>query len=69
MMASYKLASLSNEANLGPIIQYIDRLPADFAGTFAKSAVNRQKNLVLHPAMGDWCKRNASLMALLSTLQ
>lgn len=69
MLVCYKLASLSKAETLGPTIKYIERLPADFSATYAKSVVNRVPALVANPAMLDWCKRNSSIMSMLSQLK
>ena len=41
MLVCYKLAHLVSDATLAPVIQYIERLPADFSVTFAKALVTR----------------------------
>lgn len=69
MLVCYKLVSLSKPENLRSVIQYIERLPADFAATYAKGVVNRAPVLVANPAMMEWSKRNSSLMAMLSQLK
>jgi hypothetical protein len=69
MLVCYKLASLSNEKNLAPIVQYVERLPADFAATFAKSVVTRVPTMVAHKAIREWCQRNQGLMTILSALK
>lgn len=69
MLVAYKLASLSAADNLEPVITYIERLPADFAATYAKAVVTRVPQLVAHKAMLDWTKRNNTLMTTLSMLK
>ena len=69
MLACYRLAHEADTQTLDPIIQYIERLPADFAATFAKAACNRIKTFVIHPAMRAWTTRNNTLMTTLNMLQ
>ena len=68
MLVCYKLASMSTKERLPNVVKYIERLPADFSATFAKSVVNRDPAMVAQPAMLDWCKRNNSLMSMMSQL-
>jgi len=69
MLVCYKLASLTKAENITPVITYIERLPADFAATYAKAVVTREPRLVAHKAMLDWTKRNNTLMTTLSMLK
>lgn len=69
MLVCYKLASLSDTNNLDPVITYIERLPADFAATYAKAVITRVPTLISHKAMLDWVKRNNTLMTTLSMLK
>lgn len=69
MLVCYKLASLTSQGNITPVITYIERLPADFAATYAKAVVTRVPQLVAHKAMLDWTKRNNTLMTTLAMLK
>lgn len=69
MLVAYKLAALADERTLDPIIKYIERLPADFSVTFAKSLCTRVPMMVAKPAMLDWSKRNSSIMATMAVLK
>lgn len=69
MLTCYKLASLTTDKNIAPIIQYIERMPADFAATYAKAATSRVKMLAAAPAMLAWCQRNSALLAIISALK
>lgn len=69
MLVCYKLASLTTKERLASIIKYIERLPADFSATYAKSVVNRVPVMVAEPPMLDWSKRNSSLMSIMSQLK
>lgn len=66
MLAVFKLASLTDDKNLAPIITYVERLPADFAATYAKSIGQRNPRLFVQKPMVDWCKRNSSLVSLVA---
>lgn len=69
MLVCYNLAARTDASNLGPIIKYVERMPADFAVTFAKAVGNRLPMLVVRPEMLDWAKRNNSLMTTLALLK
>jgi hypothetical protein len=66
MLVCYKLASVTDESNVTPVVTYIERLPADFAACYAKALVTRKPGLAPHKAIQDWCKRNSTLMAVVS---
>lgn len=66
MLGCYQLASRVEAATLPAVIQYVERMPADFAATFAKAACTRVRMFAAHPAMMDWTKRNNSLMTTLN---
>jgi len=69
MLTCYKLAALATEATLAPIVTYMQRLPADFAVTFAKALVTRIPAFGAKKPMIDWCIANASLMAMMNLLK
>lgn len=66
MLGCYQLASRVETGTLAAVIQYIERMPADFAATFAKAACTRVRMFAAHPAMMDWTKRNNTLMSTLN---
>lgn len=66
MLGCYQLASRVEASTLGAVITYIERMPADFAATFAKAACTRVKMFAAHPSMMDWVKRNNTLMTTLN---
>lgn len=63
MLVCYNLAHRVSVADVGPVVEYIDRLPKEFGVTFGKAAVARDQKLITTPAMIGWVKANASLMA------
>lgn len=69
MLVAYKLAALTEESTLEPVIQYIQRLPADFSVTFAKSLCTRNPSFIAKPAMLKWCKENSAIMATMAVLK
>jgi hypothetical protein len=69
MLVCYKLASLTDQDNIDPVITYVERLPADFSATYAKAVVTRHAMLAAHPAMLAWCRRNSGLMSILASLK
>ena len=66
MLVVFNLAHRVEPKNLKPVIQYIERMPKEFAVTFAKAACKRNHALVVDPAMRAWSASNASLMAALT---
>lgn len=66
MLVVYNLAHRVDAKTIKPVIEYIERMPKEFAVTFAKAACKRNGELVLHPAMRQWSTQNASLMAALT---
>ena len=66
MLTVYNVAARVDAKTIKPAITYIERLPKEFAVTFAKSACQRNSDLVLEPAMRQWSSQNASLMAALT---
>ncbi len=69
MLVCYKLASLADDKTLAPFITYIERLPADFSVTFAKSLCTRNPMYAAKPPMLDWAKRNSSIMATMALIK
>lgn len=69
MLVCYKLASITDERNIKPIVAYIQRLPTDFAATYAKATVTRKPMLAATPTMIDWCKTNSALLAIIGALK
>lgn len=68
MLVSYSLASKVTIEDAGPAIEYIKRMPKEFAVTFAKSATKRIPMLIKAPAFSAWVRDNASLLHALATI-
>jgi len=66
MLICYNLAHRVDDKTADPVITYIQRMPKEFAVTFAKAACNRNYRLLMSPAFAKWTKENASLMAMLN---
>lgn len=66
MLVVYNLAHRVDAKTLSPVIQYVERMPKEFAVTFAKAACKRNPELVIEPGMRKWTTQNASLMAALT---
>jgi hypothetical protein len=65
MLVAFRLAALVKKETAEPIIEYMQRLPKEFAVPFAKTAVHREKSLMTTKAFHNWCVKNASLMVVL----
>lgn len=66
MLVCFELAHRVDKDSALPVIKYIERMPKEFAVTFARAACNRDPKLVSTPAFNAWCMRNASLMAIIA---
>lgn len=66
MLVCFNLAHHVDAQTAAPIIQYVSRLPKEFAVTFAKAACKRDKLLVIAPAFQKWAQTNSSLMAAIA---
>lgn len=66
MLVAYNLAHRISESDASPVVQYIERMPKEFAVTFAKAACRRNPNLVNTPAFSAWAMQNSSLMAAIA---
>lgn len=65
MLAVYNLAHRVEADTIAPVIEYVTRLPKEFAVTFTKAACRRQPMLVVNPAIREWASTNSALMAAL----
>lgn len=69
MLTCYKLAALADDKTLEPFITYIERLPADFSVTFAKSLCTRNPMFAAKAPVLAWSKRNSGIMAMMATIK
>jgi hypothetical protein len=66
MLVCYTLAHRVSKETASPVITYVERMPKEFAVTFAKAACNRDASLVTTQAFNKWALNNASLMAAIA---
>lgn len=66
MLVCYNLAHRVNADTAEPVIKYVDRMPKEFAVTFAQTACRRDYSLLRHPAVNAWALKNSSLMAAIA---
>lgn len=66
MLVAFNLAHRVNQENAGQVIKYVERMPKEFAVTFAKAACNRDVKLVMTPSFQAWAMKNSSLMAIIA---
>lgn len=69
MLVCYKLAMMCDEKVIQPFITYVERLPADFAITFAKSLCTRVPMFMASPAMIAWQRRNSALINIIVSMR
>lgn len=67
MLTCYSLAHQIKPVDAAQVITYMERLPKEFAVTFATTACRRQPQLVATPAFSKWAKENSGLMAAITT--
>lgn len=69
MLMAYQMAGYTEVADLGPCIQYIQRLPKDMGVTYISALLRRDyKGIVNQPAMQAWISKNAALVSLIASL-
>jgi hypothetical protein len=68
MMVCFTLAARADVSNLGALITYVERMPAEFTITFGRAAISRDMKLITTPAFADWTRRNAPLMMAITSL-
>lgn len=64
MLVAYQLAHRVDLDTIGPAITYVERMPKDFAVTFAVAAAKKNKQLITKSDdMRKWISRNTNLIA------
>jgi hypothetical protein len=66
MLVCYNLAHKVTEDTCEPVITFIERMPKEFAVTFATAACKKNHALVRTPAFDKWTLQNSSLMAAIA---
>jgi hypothetical protein len=66
MLVCYNLAHRVNKDDAPNVVKYVERMPKEFAVTFAQAACKRDITLVTTPAFVKWSIENASLMAAIA---
>ena len=64
MLVAYSLAARVNSRDAKAVVKYIERMPKEFAVTFAKAACERDGRLII--AFDEWIEKNATLMTVIS---
>lgn len=67
MLICYQLAHMIQIKDAAQVVEYMERLPKEFAVTFATTACKRQAQLVATPAFAKWARENSALMAAITT--
>ena len=67
MLVAYNLAHRIQLKDADPVVRYMERMPKEFAVTFATTACKKQPGLVTTAAFSAWAKQNSSLMAAIAT--
>jgi len=66
MLVCYQLAHEIKTKDATQVIEYIERMPKEFAVTFATNACRKNMALVSEPAFDKWARQNSSLMAAIA---
>ena len=66
MLVCYSLAYRVTVETSEPVITYVERMPKEFAVSFANSAVKRKPALLQAPAFRKWVQQNSSLLAVIA---
>jgi len=66
MLVCYSLAHRVTEKTMDPVLTYIERMPKEFAVTFAKSAAGRDESLIDTAAFAKFCVNNQSLLGVIA---
>lgn len=69
MLVSYTCASRVDSTNIDKLTAYMSRLPEEFAAMFVKASLKREPKLINSRALGDWCAKNATLLAMIVSLR
>ena len=68
MLVCYNLAHRVQQDDAEAVIKYVERMPKEFAVTFATAACKKTPMIVRTPAFQAWTKANSSLMASIATI-
>lgn len=66
MLVCYSLAHQIKTKDASAVVEYMERMPKEFAVTFATTACKKQPMLVAEPAFDKWARQNSSLMAAIA---
>jgi len=66
MLVCYSLAHQIKVKDASAVVEYMERMPKEFAVTFATTACKKQPALVAEPAFDKWARQNSSLMAAIA---
>jgi len=69
MLVCYQLAHQIKPKDTLSVVTYMERMPKEFAVTFATTACKKQPLLVAEPAFDKWARQNSSLMAAIALVQ
>ena len=66
MLVCFNLAHRTDADTIQPCITYMDRMPKEFATTFAVAACKQNPRMAINPAIRAWAKDNSALMAAMA---
>lgn len=69
MLVCYSLAHQVKPKDAAAVVAYMERMPKEFAVTFATTACKKQPMLVAEQAFDKWARQNSSLMAAIAFTQ
>jgi hypothetical protein len=65
MLVSHSLAARVSVKDAGQVLKYVDRMPKEFAVSFARSAIQREARLATSPDFAKWIGANSALISLM----
>jgi hypothetical protein len=69
MLMAYQMAGYTQVKDLGPCIQYVQKLPKDMGVTYIAALLRRDyKGIINQPAMQAWINKNAALVSIIASL-
>lgn len=64
-LMAYRMADRIKEPDAKKVLTYMGRFEQEFQTIFVRLAINKNYNLVFETNFGDWCAKNAALIAIL----
>lgn len=67
MLVTYNLAGRVDEESVSPVIEYISRMPQEWAVAFVKASTKRDQKLISTKAFSSWVIKNQNIMSIVAS--